>query len=127
MRLRFVWLVTGVLALALVGGACSDAETATTTTTTLSPPTTVAAAAPLAVTIAGFAFDPADVTVPVGTTVTWTNRDGAPHTITSEDGTWESGNLGEGASFTFTLDTPGEYAYYCSIHPSMEGTIRVEG
>jgi plastocyanin len=79
-----------------------------------------------AVTISGFAFSPASITVPVGTTVTWTNKDAAPHTITSDDGTtFDSGNLANGATYSFTFTKAGTFAYHCAIHSSMKGTVIV--
>lgn len=79
-----------------------------------------------AIAIEGFAFGPAELTVPAGTTVTWTNNDGAPHTVTADDGSFGSENLATGDTFSFTFDTPGTYTYHCEIHPSMTATITVE-
>src|SRR4051812_15054434 len=59
------------------------------------------------VSIANFAFDPGSVTIDAGSTVTWTNSDSATHTVTSDDGTFDSGNLASGDSYSFTFDTPG--------------------
>ncbi len=76
------------------------------------------------ITIADFTFN--GVTeVAVGTTVVVTNTDSAPHTWTAEDGTFDSGSLGEGETFEFTFDTAGEFAYFCNFHPSMTGSITV--
>lgn len=77
------------------------------------------------VSIADFAFDPAEVTIAVGTTVRWTNLDIIPHTSTSNDGLWDSGILGAGGTFLFTFTAVGEYGYFCAIHPEMEGTVLV--
>jgi plastocyanin len=82
-------------------------------------------AADLAVTIQNFAFMPTPVTIPVGTTVTWTNRDSASHTTTSDSGLWDSGSLSTGKSFSFTFKQAGTFAYHCSIHPNMHGSIVV--
>jgi plastocyanin len=81
------------------------------------------------VTIKNFAFSPAILTIKTGTTVTWTNQDGAPHQVASDPGTpvaFSSDSLANGASFQFTFTQPGTYAYYCTIHPSMKGTIIVQ-
>jgi plastocyanin len=78
-----------------------------------------------AVTIQNFAFSPASVTVPTGTTVTWTNRDSAPHQVGSDTGAFQGGALGTGASYSFTFTTPGTFPYHCVIHPSMHGTVTV--
>ncbi|HEY3107828.1 MAG TPA: galactose oxidase-like domain-containing protein, partial [Chloroflexota bacterium] len=102
-------------------------ETATpTVSATPSPTATTSAAAP-AVTIADFAFQPNALTVQVGQTVSWTNSGLRNHTATSDTGLWDSGTLAQGGSFSFAFGTPGTYAYHCSIHPSMTGTIVVAG
>ena len=72
-----------------------------------------------------------NLNVPVGTTVTWTNRDGAPHTSTSgvppdQDGIWDSPVLTARKSFSFTFDQAGEFRYFCRIHPrTMRATVTV--
>ncbi len=81
----------------------------------------------MAVTIVGFAFGPNNLTVAVGTTVTWTNDDGPSHTTTSDAEGWNSGTLSTGATFQVVFDTPGTFTYHCSIHPSMTATVTVEG
>jgi len=75
--------------------------------------------------IAGFAFDPASVTVKVGTTVRWTNQDSATHSVTSDTGVWDSGSIAQGGTYTRVFDTIGTFAYHCGVHPSMKGTITV--
>jgi plastocyanin len=77
------------------------------------------------VTIAEFAFAPPELTVAAGTTVTWTNEDWAPHTATAEDGSFDSGRLDQGDSFEHTFDEPGTFAYHCSFHPGMVGSVVV--
>lgn len=72
--------------------------------------------------ISGFAFNPRSLTVSVGTTVTWTNNNGVSHTVTADDGTFDSGTLAESAQFSFTFDTPGTYPYYCEFHGGAGGT-----
>jgi plastocyanin len=79
-----------------------------------------------AVTISGFAFSPATITVPVGTKVTWTNQDSATHTVTADDGkTFDSGGVATGATFSFTFTTAGTFAYHCAIHSSMKANVIV--
>jgi plastocyanin len=78
-----------------------------------------------AVSIAGFAFDPSSSSVSVGTTVTWTNTDGATHTVTADDGSFDSGKLGNGETFTHSFDAVGTFSYHCEIHSSMTGSIVV--
>lgn len=81
------------------------------------------------VSIEGFEFEPESLTVSAGSTVTWTNRDDAIHSIQDESdlATEESDDLGEGDTFGITYDQPGEYPYICGIHNYMTGTVVVEG
>jgi amicyanin len=79
-----------------------------------------------AVDIVGFAFAPATLTVAVGDTVTWTNRDPDIHTATSTTETFDSGNLEQDESFSFTFTAAGTYDYLCTPHPFMTGRIVVE-
>jgi plastocyanin len=109
------------LAAALLFAACSGDGAATTTGAT----TTAPAGTEFAVVMESFAFTPAELTVPAGATVTWTNRHGARHDVVAADGTFESPLFGEGETFSFTFAAPGEYPYVCTIHPGMEGTIIV--
>ncbi|MFG2288226.1 cupredoxin family copper-binding protein [Streptomyces sp. NPDC048595] len=79
------------------------------------------------VTIADFAFSPSTLTVSKGTTVTWTNEDSAPHTVTSSgSGSLNSPTLRSGDSYTFTFNSAGTFSYVCMIHPSMHGTVVVK-
>ncbi len=75
-------------------------------------------------TIAGFAFTPT-ITVTVGQPIVWTNADVVPHTVTSDDGVWDSGDIVPGQSYSLTLDKPGAYHYHCMHHPYMVGTVVV--
>ncbi len=77
------------------------------------------------VTIDNFTFAPAELTVKVGTTVTWTNHDDIPHTVVSA-GKFRSKAMDTDDTFSFTFTTAGEYKYFCSLHPHMTGTIKVE-
>ena len=85
----------------------------------------VPASGEVLVTIAGFAFDPAALTIKVGTTVKWTNQDSVGHSVTADDNSWGSGNLAQGNSYTFTFTKAGTYAYHCGVHPNMKATITV--
>ncbi len=85
------------------------------------------AAAGAAVAIEAFAFTPPTLTVQVGQPVTWENHDPAEHTVTAEDGSFDSGTMAEGAGYEATFDSPGEYRYICALHPGMKGTVVVEG
>ncbi len=79
-----------------------------------------------AVTIQGFAFGPKSLTVPVGSTVTWTNQDPTQHTVTADDGSFGSQPLPTGQTFSQTFSKAGTFAYHCTIHPSMTATIVVQ-
>jgi plastocyanin len=79
------------------------------------------------VTIANFAFQPAWISVPAGTTVSWFNGDGVSHTVTSDSGAFDSGAIAPGGSFGVTFSTPGTYTYHCAFHPMMTGTVVVTG
>jgi plastocyanin len=80
-----------------------------------------------AVTIKDYSFKPASITVPVGTTVKFTNEDSTPHTATSkQSGVFESGPIETGKTGSVKLEKAGTYAYYCAFHPFMKGTITVE-
>ena len=77
--------------------------------------------------IVNLSFTPASVTVPAGGSVAWTNDDSLPHTATALDGSFDSGILDPGASFSWTFDAPGTIAYQCSLHPQMRGEVVVTG
>ena len=76
--------------------------------------------------IDNFSFGPAELTVPVGTTVTWTNRDDIPHTVVSTEGAFKSKVLDTDEKFSFTFSKAGSYPYFCSIHPKMTGKVVVQ-
>lgn len=76
--------------------------------------------------IDNFSFGPADVSIPVGTTVTWTNRDDIPHTVVSTEKVFKSKLLDTDEKFSFTFAQAGTYPYFCSIHPKMAGRIVVQ-
>jgi Icc protein len=78
--------------------------------------------------IDNFSFGPATLTVPVGTSVTWTNRDDIPHTVVSTDDpkSFKSKVLDTDEKFSFTFSKAGTYPYFCSIHPKMTGKVMVQ-
>jgi plastocyanin len=93
---------------------------------TSAPAATDAPQAANAVNISNFAFVPATLTVPAGTTITWTNKDEEPHTVISSDGsTLHSPGMGTGATYSFTFPNAGTFDYTCGIHPYMHGTVVV--
>jgi plastocyanin len=75
--------------------------------------------------IEDFTYVPGTITIKVGTTVTWTNKDNVGHTATSEDGVFNSGMLGKNSSYSYTFTTPGTFGYFCEPHPYMVATIVV--
>lgn len=82
------------------------------------------------VTMQNSAYQPANIRVRVGTTVTWTNQDDVPHTVTFRNGMPGSSMMGSsmmthGQSFSLTFRMPGTYTYYCTVHPSMVATVTV--
>jgi plastocyanin len=76
--------------------------------------------------IDNFVFGPAAITVAAGTTVTWINRDDIPHTVVSTEKVFKSKVLDTDEKFSFTFTKPGEYPYFCSIHPKMTGRVIVQ-
>ena len=73
----------------------------------------------------GNAYKPGVRTVPVGTTVRWTNTEQLMHTVTSDAGLWDSGTLEDRQHFSYTFNTLGTYTYHDALHPSMRGTVIV--
>jgi YVTN family beta-propeller protein len=74
--------------------------------------------------ISGFAFAPI-LTVKAGQTIIWTNNDAVPHTVTSDAGLWDSGDINPGQSYELTFAKPGTYSYHCMHHPYMKGVVNV--
>jgi plastocyanin len=86
---------------------------------------TAANSADAKVLIDSYKFGPDKLTVPVGTTVTWTNNDTDEHTVVAKDDSFRSGSLAKGQSFRYTFTKAGSYDYLCSIHPFMVATVVV--
>jgi amicyanin len=78
-----------------------------------------------AVKIDNFSFAPQALTIPVGTTVTWINRDDIPHTAVSTEGVFKSKVMDTDEKFSYTFTRAGTYSYYCTIHPKMTGKVVV--
>jgi plastocyanin len=72
------------------------------------------------------AYSPNPIAVAAGGSVMWTNNDTTAHTATSNDGTWNSGTIAPGASFSRTFPTAGTFSYHCTIHPGMIGSVVVQ-
>src|SRR5581483_3989990 len=90
-------------------------------------PGTPSGAATTDATISNFAFAPNPLDAPVGATVKWTNDDGTSHTVTADDGSFDSGPIGAGGTFTRTFGQVRTIAYHCNIHPGMHGTLQIGG
>ena len=132
-------LAAGAVALAACGGAAASGGGSTTSTpTTLysavpsapaapTPAGTAPAADPAAtdIGIVDFKFTPAALTVKVGTTVVWTNKDAIGHSVNFTTSGIDSKVLNHDDQFTHTFTTPGTYDYICSIHPFMHGSVTV--
>jgi plastocyanin len=119
-----------VAALVAVAGCSSGSNAgATTAASAAAPP--AAASAPAggtaAVAIKGFAFNPATFQAKVGESITWTNQDGDPHTVTLDDKSVDSGSLAQNATYSHAFLAAGSYPYHCEIHNQMVGTITVRG
>lgn len=108
--------------------ATNNAYSAATTQPTSGPPVIAPPSVSgegVEVEIEDFTYVPGTITIKVGTTVTWTNKDSVGHTATSEDGIFNSGMLGKGSSYSYTFTTPGTFGYFCEPHPYMVATIVV--
>jgi plastocyanin len=83
-------------------------------------------AANAAVKIDNFVFGPQTITIPAGTTVTWTNSDDIPHTVVSTEGVFKSKVVDTDEKFSYAFTKAGTYPYYCSVHPKMTGKVVVQ-
>jgi plastocyanin len=97
-------------------GAAAPAKATSAPAASPSPSPSPGAGGGPAVEIQGFTFDPQELTVPAGTTVTWTNSDFTQHTVTADDRSYDSGLLSMGATFSHTYTAPGTYGYFCIPH-----------
>ncbi len=76
------------------------------------------------VTIKSFSFNPGSITVPVGSTITWTNQDAVAHTVTGAG--FDSGPMAQNATFSHTFTTRGTFGYHCIFHSSMVALVTVQ-
>jgi plastocyanin len=90
------------------------------------PPGSAIEISPVEVKIDNFAFTPAEITVKAGSKVIWTNQDDIPHTVDSTQGKFKSAALDTNDKFEFRFTDPGEYPFYCRMHPKMTGKIIVQ-
>lgn len=113
--------MTGAIAVRGAAGATPPPAPAPTPT----PPPAAPPPGSSSIAIVDFDYTPATFTGPVGTRVSWINRGTALHTVTARDGSFDSGFMPAGGSYTRAFGTAGTYLYICSIHPNMQGTIRI--
>ena len=115
MKTKFVYLtVLSFLLASVVIVSCHKSYS--------SPGMTPAAAS---VTIKNMEFSPGSLSVIAGSTVTWTNSDTTIHTVTADDGSFNSGNIAVGATYSKVFNTAGTFSYHCTIHPEMTGKVIV--
>jgi plastocyanin len=118
--------VTIVILLTLaISGSCSKDSMSDMPGSTNNPTGTGTGPGTNEVWIQGSAFNPDKITVTAGTTITWTNKDGAVHTVTSDNGLFDSGNMAVNGTFTQKFSTAGTFLYHCKVHTTMTGTIVV--
>ena len=127
----FAYMQKGAMGLFQVQNGTGGITTQTTTTTTQAPAGPVVdipSGAGMQMVPGNEFYSPSTLTVVIGVnnTVTWVNNDDVPHTVTASDGSFNSGNLNAGQSWSHTFTTPGTYTYYCSYHSWMKGTIIVK-
>ena len=117
MKSKIASLMSSILLSSIIFISCSKSNSNKSSNT---PP------ASNTVTMANMAFSPANITVSVGTKVTWNNTDNMTHTVTADDNSFDSGNIGSGSSFSRTFTVAGTYPYHCTIHPNMIGKVMVQ-
>jgi len=121
MKTKILYLKIGLLFIAgMVMISCGKSNGYGNNNTTTPPPVTNT------VSIVNMTFSPATLNVPVGTTVTWTNNDNMTHTVTSDASGFDSGDIAPGGKYSKVFSVAGTYAYHCTIHPGMKGTITVK-
>lgn len=108
--MKNTWLIALII-LSIAMSGCTEQKTQTQPVTAN------------AIDIMDFAFNPDTITVAKGTTVTWTNKDSAQHTVTGT--AFTSGTLNQGQSYSYTFNEAGTFEYYCKFHPSMLGKVIV--
>ena len=106
-------------------GAAPAPLTAMTAPTTPAGPAVAAGSSAASVALLDLAYEPRKITVKPGTEVTWTNTSLPPHTITMRDGSFDSGLIKRGESFSRRFEAQGTFEYFCTLHPGMEGTVVV--
>jgi plastocyanin len=111
-KMKNTWLIAFLILVVLISG-CTGQKTETQPVTTNT------------VDINGFAFNPDTITITKGTTVTWTNKDSAQHTVTEINNAFSSELLNQGQTYSHTFNETGTFEYQCHIHPNMRGKVIV--
>jgi plastocyanin len=127
-----------LLAAVLLGAAACSSNNSNSAAPSATPPPSTPAPAPASgatttVTIpvgasglTATAFAPNPVTIKAGDSINWVNNDNIAHTSTANNNAWNSGTIPAGGSFKTTFNTAGSFAYHCTIHPGMAGTVTVQ-
>lgn len=115
------------LVICMLGSACGDSSSPVAPTLAPAPDgASSSVTIPMGAEFLGNrAFAPDELTVPVGTVVTWKNTDSISHTSTTDAEGWNSGIIAPGGQFSFAPQTAGTFRYHCTIHPGMVGTVVV--
>ena len=120
---RFAPVACVVLAIALLG---AQGASPLPSASPAASPAATAAPTPVVVHIKNFSYVPRTLTIQAGQTVEWINDDAQPHSATADDGSWNSGDLDQGQSWSSQFVNPGTYRYHCDEHAFMKGTIVVK-
>jgi plastocyanin len=117
--------IAAALAFAACGGGTTPPPSQAAQSAAPSAAESAAAGGGQSVDIKNFAFSPSTLTAKVGDKVTWKNSDSADHTVTFDDGSVDSNNIANNATFEHTFSAAGTFAYHCKIHTNMKGTVTV--
>jgi plastocyanin len=117
--------MTGEVVVKGSGGSASSTPKPKPTPTLTPTPTPGTATTAVDAEIVDFSFSPADLSIPVGSTVTWRNTGEAPHTVTADDGSFDSAMIAAGGSWARTFESAGTFNYVCAFHPDMTGVVTV--
>lgn len=118
-------VITAIVAIVIVGGVVIGLNSGRSSR---GPAASSAASTSNEIEIKNYAFKPASVTVKVGTTVTWTNKDAVVHTVTADASSsdkFDSGDIQQGGTFSYTFKQTGTYPYHCTPHPNMKASVTV--
>ncbi|WP_184063319.1 MULTISPECIES: cupredoxin family copper-binding protein [unclassified Paraburkholderia] len=119
---RALAILLGSVAILAVSGGPGFAQT----TMPMQVQKQTVASTPNAIVIKNFMFSPMELTIKAGTTVTWKNLDGEPHSVVNDAGLFRSAALDQDDTYQFKFDKPGVYKIFCGIHPNMKATITVQ-